>query len=285
MGVPPLLDVEPTTGCNKTCLKCFQNFNPPQIKQMDFQFTCDLLTEFAEKGGESLKLTYRGEPLLYPQFIDVVSFAKIAMHIPRVVFNTNAFYLSLEMSKKLINIGVDEIICSVDSCRENMYETLQGHGFHIVIRNIFQITILKQLYGKKKPVITIKACKNEYNKEEMESGEFQEFWKNYDVKVVIDDQYDLSDWSEDATVLDNFCCEELWKRLVVLVDGTVLPCCAAYNYNTNEAYSVGNAKTHSLEDIWSSKKIKRLRSLHKEGKSHRIEMCKRCRGRKAVING
>jgi len=247
---------------------------------MPFNMIRKLLREYSEKGGESVKFTYRGEPLLYPRIYDAIKLAK-KLGIPHVIFNTNAVLLIPEMTKKLIEVGLDEIICSVDSCNSETYKQLQGNGFKEVVHNIMVLGILRYCSGI--PKVRIQACRNTINNDEIGSGKYKQFWKEYVDEIVINKQFDLSDQEEDYTVLNDFCCEDLFERLVVLVDGTVLPCCAAYDYVNDIAYSVGNIKKKSLEKIYNSKKLNKLRDLHIKGRSHEIEMCRKCRIRKELI--
>lgn len=278
--MPKYLDIETNTDCNLKCKKCFQSFNTPERERIPFSMIRKLLREYSEKGGQSVKFTFRGEPLLYPRIYDAVKLAK-KLGIPHVIFNTNTVLLTPEMTKKLIEVGLDEIICSVDSCNKETYKQLQGNGFKEVVHNIMVLGILRHCYGI--PKVRIQACRNSINNDEIGSGKYKQFWNDYADEIVITKELDLADQVEDFTVLKDFCCEDIFERLVVLVNGDVLPCCAAYDYVNDIAYSVGNIHKKTLEKIYNSKKLNSLRKLHNEGKSHEIEMCRKCRLRKELI--
>jgi molybdenum cofactor biosynthesis enzyme MoaA len=183
----------------------------------------------------------------------------------------------------MIEIGLDEIICSVDSCNEETYKKLQGNNFEKVVHNIMVLKHLKKLHLSKIPNIRIQTCKNILNRKELENGEYEEFWGDLVDEIKINKELNLFDQTEDFTILKDFCCDDLFERLVVLVDGKVLPCCAAYDYVNDIAYSVGNIHEETIEEIYTSEKLNKLRDLHKKGKSHEIEMCRKCRIRKEMI--
>lgn len=280
--VPPFLDIELNTHCNKICRKCFQSFNPLEKALMPFDLVQKILKEYAKKKGKSVKFTFRGEPLLYPQLYDAIKLGK-ELNIPHIILNTNALLLTPSMANDLIEAGLDEIIYSIDACYPITYEKLQGLGFRNITRNIITLHFLKQLHGKGVPKIRVQACKNEVNKQELENGEYHQFWKDFVDEIVITKEFDLKDQTEDDTILEDFCCEDLFERLVILINGDVLPCCAGYDYLNDIVYSIGNIEQNTIEEIYNSKKLEHLRKLHKQGQSHEIEMCRKCRKRKELI--
>jgi radical SAM protein with 4Fe4S-binding SPASM domain len=68
-------------------------------------------------------------------------------------------------------------------------------------------------------------------------------------------------------------CQRLWSSLNVHFDGSVVPCCIDYN----DENVLGNAATHSLEEIWLGNKFQQFRQLHIQGKWNEIPMCRECR--------
>lgn len=282
-GFPLQLDIELNTTCNLNCIMCFQSKCKPKAEYMEFNNILDLIDQGKENGLESIKLQYRGEPLLYPKLIDVISYAK---HVGLYVhFNTNASLLTKSMIKKLIYSGLDKIICSVDSIFPEKYNDIRiGSDFNTILENINLLKIWKYVYEKDTPQVRVQAVLMDLNKREIETNAYQNFWITLANSVGYEEAFDMLDNTEDNTELSNWHCGQLWQRLVILADGDVIPCCGGIDYKKGIIYSVGNIHHETVKGIWNNKKLNKIRELHCEGNSHKVEMCRKCRIRKLVIN-
>lgn len=285
-GIFPLqVNFELNTTCNLKCIMCVFSSNPPVPEYMSPDLAKRVINEGADKGLASLKLQYRGEPLLYPRIEDIVKYAK-DKGILKVMFNTNATLLTEDTAIALIDAGIDKIICSIDSSVKETYEAVRvGARFETIVKNLINLRKQMQHKGAKKPIIRIQAVKQDLNCEEIESGKYTKFWSEIADEVAFEDELEAKGHTRDTTPLPDWHCGQLWQRVFILANGDVLPCCAAINLNTHEPYYVlGNIKDQSLEEIWKSRRIEWLRRMHKDGDSHRLEMCWACRLRKNVID-
>ena len=281
-GFPLQLDIELNTTCNLNCIMCFQSKCKPKAEYMKLDIVVDLIDQGKENGLESIKLQYRGEPLLYPDLIGVIEYAK--MRGLYVHFNTNASLLTEKMAKGLIFSGLDKIICSIDSSRPNVYNIIRnGSRFYIIQENLNRLWILKNSYDKNTPQIRIQAVLQDSNRREIESGAYERFWAPLSNSVGYEEEFDMMDNTENDNGLPIWHCGQLWQRLVILADGVVIPCCGGIDYKKGIIYSVGNIHHETIKGIWNNKKLNKIRELHREGKSHKVEMCRKCRVRKLVI--
>jgi len=281
-GFPLQLDIELNTTCNYNCIMCFQRFCKPKAEYMDFDMVVDLLQQGRENHLESIKLQYRGEPLLYPKFLDVIRLAKI--YNIYIHFNTNTSLLTEAMGKELIFSGADKIICSIDSMFPDIYNKIRdGGNFQTILDNLTALRCWKTIYHKNTPLIRVQAVKQEFNIQELEEETYHSFWGLLADSIGYEEEFDFMDNSEDDTELPNWHCGQLWQRLVILADGEVIPCCGGIDYKDNKIYSVGNVNKELITDIWNSKKLNKIREFHCEGNSHKVEMCRKCRVRKLVI--
>ena len=73
-------------------------------------------------------------------------------------------------------------------------------------------------------------------------------------------------------VISSWICPQLWQRMVVLWDGTILPC----NHDDELLMSLGNIKNISIKESWNSDKLNNLRDKHKKKLSHNIKACNGC---------
>ena len=278
---PIHLDLETITTCNLKCFMCFQSFDPPKPMKMELKLFKKNIDEGAKKGLCSIKTQYRGEPLLDKRMADMVRYAK-DKGIIEVMFNTNATHLSEEMARALIEARLDKIICSVDGYTKKVYESVRiGANFESVLTNIKRLQSLKKSMGSKKPIVRVQMVDTPRNHHQIEG--YIKFWGEIADHVGIEDMLDLEATEEDDTPSENFACAQLWQRLIVLADGDVLPCCRVLRGGNEKLEVLGNAYKESLEDMWKGSRMTKLRTLHQEGRSHEIKMCRFCGLRKDIV--
>ncbi len=274
---PIHLDIESTSACNLKCFMCFQSFRPPEKGYMDWELYKKIVDEGAKKGLCSIKLMYRGEPLLHPRIVDMVKYAK-EKGILEVMFNTNATLLDEKKARALIAAGLDKLICSVDGCTKEVYESVRiGADFDTVLKNIKTLQKLKKEMKSATPVLRIQMVDTPKNHSQVQ--EYVKFWGKIADNVAVEDMCDWTDAHEDTLVLD-FVCAQLWQRLIVLWDGRVLPCCG----DRFAQIVLGDAKKESISDIWRGIGMQHLRELHLAGKSHEMKICRFCDLRKIATN-
>lgn len=281
-GFPLQLDIELNTTCNYNCIMCVRHFCKPKAEYMDFELAQDIIKQGAENKVESIKLQYRGEPLLYPQLFQIIILAKI--YGIYVHFNTNGSLLTKEKTKTLIYSGLDKIICSIDSMFPKVYNKIRENGdFRTVLDNLTSLHFYRQVYNMKTPLIRVQAVKQELNKKELEDKSYHTFWSLVADSIGVEECFDLMDNLEDDTELPNWHCGQLWQRLIILAGGEVIPCCGGIDFKGDKIYSIGNVNKEMIKDIWNSKKLNKIREFHMKGESHKLEMCRKCRIRKLVI--
>lgn len=223
---PIHLDLEGNTVCNLKCFMCFQSYDAPQPAIfMNMDLFKKIIDEGTEKDLCSVKTQYRGEPLLNPNMIEMVRYAKEKGMI-EVMFNTNANLLTEEKSRELIKAGLDKLICSVDGCTKKVYESVRiGGNFDTVVKNIETMQRLKKEMGSKKPVVRVQMVDTPRNHHQI--NDYIKFWGKIADDVAIENMLDWNAKEEDHRPLKEFACAQLWQRLLITADGDVLPCCRA----------------------------------------------------------
>ncbi len=67
-------------------------------------------------------------------------------------------------------------------------------------------------------------------------------------------------------------CPFPWNALVILWDGSVLPCTQDFFGE----YKIGNVRNSSLTEIWNSEEMKNLRFYLVKKRYHEIKICSNC---------
>ncbi len=299
---PLFSTLEITQSCNLRCKHCY-NFDrrgeESQLPQkfMKTSFAKDTLSQLAELGALSLNIT-GGEPLLHPDLIEIVTFAKKNNFHIRV--KTNGLLLTLGLAKSLFKAGVREIDISLYGTNEEEYLDFCGKGGfektiaaikNAMIENLkVNVSLILHRKNYKKLGQMIKICD--------ELGVF------YNVSDEITDRHDKTETKstlglseQNYTELLNgphayfFSHENPEKNLFcgcaktvigINVHGHVFPCIGAPIF-------CGDLHQESLKKIWhDSKEMNKIRNLTSQdlkdcSNCEVIEHCSRSSG-SALLN-
>lgn len=273
---PIHLDLEITSYCNLACPMCPRTIQIaegtfPSIQHMNLDLYKKLIKEAGENGVASLKLNYLGEPLMHPEIVEVVRYAK-EQGIIEVMFNTNGVMLREKMAYDLLDAGIDSIFVSFDSAYKDIYESIRiGAKYETVLENVKRFADIKNS-DEKYNHVQLRVSKVVFPEETPE-----------DLKAYIElweDKVDAIGFASlrDETIDYNFDydaslrCDQPWQRIFVRQDGVTFPCCAD-NYNR---YKLGDANTQTIKEMWTGYALNHLRQKHAEGKYNEIDICKNC---------
>jgi len=265
---PTHLDIEASSSCQMRCPMCLRRAIPNQKSgAMDFRLYTKIVDECAQRGVYSIKLSWRGEPLLNPNIIKMVRYAK-EKEIKDVAFLTNGERLSENMAKDLIKAGLDWISFSIDGLEETYERIRWPETFGGITRKVKFLKDYRDKNGLKKPLIRVQtiwgAVKNN-------PGEYFEFWEKLADKVyIIADQlrYEIAPFPKNP----NYMCAEPWRRVVIGSNGIVPQCITDYD----ELNPLGDVKKQTIYEIWHGEKFNKLRESIKNGKLFNNKPCARC---------
>ncbi|MCT4605054.1 MAG: radical SAM protein [Marinisporobacter sp.] len=275
---PLHLDIEPTNACNLKCPMCPRtilvnddekkgNFKVGMMSMDTFK---KIIDEAVAIGVYSIKLNWLGEPLVHPQIVEMVRYAK-EQGIVDVMFNTNAVTLTEDLSRDLIEAGLDKIFFSFDSPYKEKYEEIRvGASYEESLNNIKRIVKLRNELGKTSPITRISMVLMEDNKDEYEA--FVHLFKDsVDAVSYVEYRTPIGEEKEIDTSID-FACSQLWQRMFISWDGDVIVCCV----DSERGYVPGNIHKDSIQNIWKNEKYMNIRNKHQNGEWYKINICKKC---------
>lgn len=249
--MPLHLDIELNTTCNRQCSFCpnhskYARYPPKMNGEMEWSLYKKIIDEVSEKGVCSVKLCFRGEPLLYENLPLAIMYAK-KRGIMDVSINTNGLLLDRAMSMDLCMSKLDLLILSDYS------DPLQEHTLKILncIKNTFKFT---------KPKIIIHSNNT---KKWQGMGEV--------VEMMIHDYNS----GEECFDRKEFECEQLYQRLVVLFNGNVKMCCSSVDFLDG---IIGNIHENTIEELWNGEYMTYMRWCHREHIADLIKSCRFCPG-------
>ncbi|MDP8297814.1 MAG: radical SAM/SPASM domain-containing protein [Candidatus Orphnella occulta] len=273
---PLHLDIESTSACNLKCTFCdkLPVLKSNQLGFLDFALYKKIIDEAEKYKLYGVKLSYRGEPLLHKNIAEMISYAK-NKGVLDVYFNTNGMLLTESMSSKLIDAGLNRISISIEGTDPVAFEKERiGAKFDVILNNIKALRALKKRKGVDYPKIRIQTLA--FINSDVPG--YINFWGQYCDEVAAVDYKDGN--KREKGIIADWACPQLWQRMTIECDGTVLPC----NNDDVRFLSPGNAAKKSIYSCWHSPKIKEARKKHKEGKSHETIDCDGCPWRTTQIN-
>ena len=272
--MPIHLDIEASSRCNLRCTFCdkLPNLKPGQLGNLDFDLFKHIIDQFSEENKLwGLKLSYRGEPLINKQVPDMVKYAK-DHGVLDIYFNTNGMFLDEAMCRRLIEAGLDRVSISIDGTEAKEYESVRiGAKFDTLVNNLETLIRLRKEYGVTYPKIRIQTVVFPTT----DAKAYKEKWSAYADEVAMIDYKDES--IRNTELRGDWACPQLWQRLTIEWDGTVLGC----NNDDPRNINLGNAADRSIYDCWHDKMLMDIREKHKCGRSHEVADCNGCPWRTA----
>ena len=220
-----------------------------------------------------------GEPLLHPQFIDMVKYAKDSNIAEKIWVKTNGLRLCPDLNSKLVESGLDLISISIKGVNNQGFADIANINidYNILLDNI------KDLYNKKnKTRIYVGIVDTNLTKEEKEKF-YNDFSKITDYCVIED----LHGWSytehinwklskkttyNGNEIIDKIACPLVLYSISFNWDGSVSICNEDWAWKT----IIGNVQQQTVKEIWNSVERFNFIKMHLEGKKNKNDACKNC---------
>ncbi len=270
INFPTHLEIESSYACQMKCPMCLRRRLPKctTFGMMDFDLFKKIIDEAAQRGVYSIKLSWRGEPLLNPRIVDMVKYAK-EKGIKDVAFLTNGERLTPELTEKLVDAGLDWISFSIDGVGE-IYERIRWPStFKGIVEKVTYMKEYRNKKGLKKPLIRIQGI---WGAIQHNADEYFEIWNNLADKVSIIADQKRFDKPTDMPRDPNYVCFEPWRRLVIGWNGKIIQCVSDYE----EFGTIGDVTKESLYEIWHGEKFNKIRENVKNKKYMDNPACTMC---------
>ncbi|MBL7206660.1 MAG: SPASM domain-containing protein [Candidatus Aenigmarchaeota archaeon] len=265
--IKPLTSVifETTNICNLSCAMCPVNNDMKRQKViMDLGLFKKIIDDNPQL--ERVVLHNWGEPLLNPCIFEMID------HVPEtvkeVLMTTNTTLFNDEIIDNLVKSNLTRIQFSIDSVGRE-FEKIRGFSYEEVKSNILKFIEANNKSGMKVWIVIVINEKTENSVEAVKKE-----WAHLVDRVHFQPQLLIKNKRTAP-------CNCLWGRrygeLIVLSNGTIVPCCCDYE----GILKLGDANTERLIDIWNSEKMKTLRELHEKGQFP--ELCSNCNEYETVL--
>jgi len=268
---PQGVDIGVTNACNADCIMC-PHSKIKNIGTMKRRLYEKIIDNCVNLGIKNITLSFFGEPLMDPNLIEKIKYAK--KYGLNVGFFTNASLLTKNFTEKIINSELDDINISFDGFSKKTYEKIRKNlKFDIVVANILRLIEMKSSLNSSTPKINLVLVELKENKNEIKK--FYGMWKNKVDRINIITQNNRAggvDKKDVAKGIRRDPCALLWQKMTVDWNGEVVLCCNDWDHQV----ILGNLNSQSIEEVWSGEKLKKIRELHIKRDFHKMPFCDRC---------
>jgi sulfatase maturation enzyme AslB (radical SAM superfamily) len=245
------LIIEPTNTCNLKCTFCFVTEGMNRKEGfMGFGLFKKIIDD--TPGLEHLCMHNWGEPLLNKDIFRMFDYAAQS-GIKHIVMNTNGTLLTDKMIDRIVASPLSIIRFSIDGSAET-FKKIRGVDLANIEKNIIK---LKEKKDALRPELSMGVVFTVEEDTHADVDEYVDHWESIVDHVRMQPKLIQSPRKE-------VCPEPFGKdygKLVVLWDGTVIPCCVDYN----ATLALGNAWNEKVTDLWQGAAIDSLRQQHLTG--------------------
>ena len=285
--VPTELAIETVFGCNAKCTMCFidaPTARKKRVMKMDlYESIVDQMSPFADQINK-FDLWCLGEPTIDKWLPQRIEYAK-KKNFKRTAIATNGEALNENLSKDLLDSGIDTIIASIDATNKETHAKIRvGLNYEKVVKNFENIVRLRDKNNYKTRFI-FRFVLQDLNRHQYE--DFKSYWskilnpeKNDDIysykehnwggymgnkKIMLGNQYD--------EFIEKKPCHYVFESMCILADGNLALCPADF---LEGQFALGNVKEVSPMEAFNSLAYKKLRKLNLEENKNNVDLCKSC---------
>lgn len=271
-GFPPLVQLALMHYiCNSRCLKCpvglynrgemgqdnKGEFDPEKRRFFPFGIFQTVAVEMGKHPWSILRFHGRGEPLMHPDYVKMIEFAKKS-EVGTVTSFTNAILLDQKMAESILMAGMDLLELSIDAASDSLYRQFRGTGyFNLVVRNANAFILARNRLGCKTRVIVSAVDCPEF---QPEKEQFREYWSSRADMVIFRPYHTyggrlpaIKSCMPDEIVP----CAQLWTRFSINPWGQVNAC--FNDWADEEIVGDLNEPDASIAGIWRDRKFEGIR--------------------------
>lgn len=273
---PARLTLELTNACNYRCAMCPSRLRPEQARGlMSPELFRRIVDQAAQHPPVTLVPFFRGEPLLHPELLPLLAYAK-RRGLGPLQLTTNGMLLTAEIAQGLLDLGLDFISFSLDTVSPVEYARIrQGGDYATVMANLARFLDLRGRGGYRTEV-QVSATRTSLNQEGI--GHFIAYWQNRADRTRIyyehsgDGHTGSLDCSEVPSHMERRPCHKLHGDMVVYYDGGVALC----NHDWYRHPPLGDLNTATVAQVWRGPAYQELRRQHQNPRELTDSTCLHC---------
>lgn len=289
--------IEPSSLCNFRCIQCFQSIKGDSyftrsrgsMPMARFEKVIDDLKRWPGPRIKVLKLSLYGEPMVSPDFSEMLRVARHADIAERIETTTNASLLNPGIAERLVEHQLDYARVSIYATNQARLGAVTGSRLEIatIHENLRILQDVKRRRGSIKPFVSCKML-DSYSEE---NEHFLRMYADIADEVYIDKphswiQVDGADFigsyyqagtdkarsDLEAHSTQRVACPMAFTTMAVRSNGDVSPCCVDFIGGTN----LGNIDEHGLQELWNGDAWFAFQKMQLENRKQENGSCARC---------
>jgi len=264
--------------CNAECNHCPYTHTDIRDRYADAVFMApDLFRKIATEVGSHgavLRVSGGGEPMLHPDAVELLQFAKRAGCRVGLITNGSAF--TEESSRAILDAGVDMIEFSVDAADAATYTLVRAKlNWDRLVRNVSRMIAMRDELRSGSKVIASGIIQQGVDIERVE-----QFWRQLGVDGFIQRKFLTWGWLDQSMSADRrgfidpqtTPCPYPFERLGIDAKGNVMLCI----HDLRVEQSGGNVADVSIQDIWLGDAMREFRAMHLALRGREVPLCSDC---------
>lgn len=289
--------IEPSSLCNFKCVQCFQSIptasyftrsrgNMPLER---FSRVIEQLKHWPGPRLKVLKLSLYGEPLINPDFCEMLKLAREADVADRIETTTNASLLTRKTAEQLVELALDYARVSIYASTQERHREITDSTVSVekIHENLRELQEIKKSRSAQRPFVSCKML-DAYGEE---NERFFQVFRDVADELYLDKPHGwikvpgadfirsyYKDEADDAIAdlrqhsTSRVACPMAFTTMAVRSNGDVAPCCVDFIGGTN----LGHVDEDSLQAIWNSNRWYEFQKLQLENRKQANDSCARC---------
>ncbi len=270
---PIHIDIELYDLCNQKCVFCPRNETThPNVtypintnSKLDEKLTNKIIREIKKNKLMSVNFGAFADPLVNKKIFQVIKkFMDAGVVDSRII--TNGLLLN-KYTDSIFESGLVNLYVSLDAFKEETYLKQRGPGYKKVVSNLLNFLDEKKKRKSVLPITRVSFIETNDNKDELK--DFVEFWSDKVDHIDLQKLINFNKEVNDSYQTKQWNCIDPFRRVAIVSDGSVLPCCSFWGKNL----VLGNIKDQSIIDIWNGQEMTKVR---KDLLSDQSNICTTC---------
>lgn len=293
LSFPSHVTIEPTTRCNLRCPICETGNGSldRSLSFLDFDKYTNLVDECFHNDVNTILLYFMGESFLHPRIYDMIAYASRLGIFVDICTNGD-----IVKPSNVLASGVGQLSVQIGGmCQETHSIYRKKSQLDRVLKNVFELNKLQSTLMSDS-ILELGFIVMKHNEHEVPQfidlvNSLENFKGNIidpcvrnleEADVFLPENkkywfYDIEAYSSGilrpAVRKTNNSCSWIWNSAVVMVDGSVVPCCR----DPRGTYIFGNAFESSLASVWNGSKAVEFREMILSNQSS-VSLCELCAG-------
>lgn len=284
--LPDAVDIDISNRCNIHCISCFhsvERFRPMEDMDLD---TFKLALDQAEGNASTVTIGNHGEPFLHKDVFEMLEEVKKRGFFLNLI--NNGTLLDEKKSRRLLEIGVDRLVFSLDSVDPQKYPLIRkGARLEVTLKNILNFLKLNcekglDTYVNISTVDTQLALKSNpsifeyFSKLPVHIVYTSPMLNFHNVLSIREETKFLTKYQDAENFKDVPVCLGGFDRILIRPNGNVSLCAIDWDC----IHILGNIKDEPYTRLWNNKKAQEFRRALITGDYSEIEkkgfLCSKC---------